>query len=117
MKNYLFIGGSYGIGASMIDQLKTEHKLLVASRTAPAGHANITHQEFDVLNDPPEKIMMPDVLDGLVYCPGSINLKPFHRLKDEELANAIELNTMGLVPADNAEFCETNYKSFATFIG
>lgn len=97
MKQYLFIGGSYGIGAAMVDLLKEDHKLIVASRTAPAAHPNISHQTFDVLQDAPEKLLLPEALDGLVYCPGSIQLKPFHRLKDEEFMQALEVNTMGLV--------------------
>jgi NAD(P)-dependent dehydrogenase (short-subunit alcohol dehydrogenase family) len=40
---------------------------------------------------------IPDKLDGLAYCPGSINLKPFHRLKIDDFRNDIEINYIGAI--------------------
>jgi NAD(P)-dependent dehydrogenase (short-subunit alcohol dehydrogenase family) len=40
---------------------------------------------------------LPDVIDGLVYCPGSINLKPFHRFSDDDFMKDFELQVLGAV--------------------
>lgn len=40
---------------------------------------------------------MPEVLDGFVYCPGSITLKPFRGLKTEDFAKELELNFLSLI--------------------
>ena len=36
-------------------------------------------------------------VDGLVYCPGTINLKPFSRLTDEDFRSDFDINVMGAV--------------------
>ena len=38
---------------------------------------------------------LPDEIHGLVYCPGSINLKPFHRFTDEDFMEDFELQVLG----------------------
>lgn len=97
MKTILMIGGSYGIGGSLTQKLREDHRLIVASRTAPETHPNIQHIPFDVLQDDPTSLDLPEQLDGLVYCPGSIELKPFHRLKVDSFKYAMELNVYGLI--------------------
>ena len=42
---------------------------------------------------------MPHALDGLAYCPGSIRLRPFERIKEEEWLEDFELNLLGAVRA------------------
>lgn len=97
MKTILLIGGSHGIGLDVVDQLKETHNLLVASRTElPESHKNITHIQFDVTED---VLNMDDIpnLDGFVYCPGSINLKPFKIMSLETFENDMEINFFGLI--------------------
>ena len=43
--------------------------------------------------------MLPEKLDGLVYCPGSINLRPFARISDAEFLNDFEINVLGAIRA------------------
>ena len=79
ISNYLFIGGSTGIGLDMISKLQAEnHSITVLSRHAGPlnGIHGVTHHPFDILTEeiPPE--WLPPVIDGLVYLPGTINLKP-----------------------------------------
>ena len=76
MKNILLIGGSYGIGAAIAKQLTDTHKVYVASRTQENIPQGVTHMVFDALTDDISTSPLPDQIDGLVYCPGSINLKP-----------------------------------------
>ena len=76
-KNILIIGGSSGIGRSLVDILEDEHNLFVASRSSESlANAAVTHLN-DVLNDELDVNNLPEQLDGFVYCPGSINLRRF----------------------------------------
>lgn len=42
---------------------------------------------------------VPDTLHGFVYCPGSIKLQPFHRLKPAAFEEAWRVNVLGAVEA------------------
>ncbi|PHN93700.1 oxidoreductase [Maribacter sp. 6B07] len=98
MKNILLIGGSYGIGQSIITTLKDTHHLFVASRTNEnLHHKNITHIPFDVTVDELDLSTIPEKIDGFVFCPGSINLKPFKMMSLETIKDDMELNFFALV--------------------
>ena len=97
-KNILIIGGSKGIGLETVNLLENDHNIYVASRTKDnLEHKNITHFTFDVLKDDIDTLDLPEQLDGLVFCPGSINLKPFKMLKPSDFEDDITLNFMSLV--------------------
>ena len=50
------------------------------------------------INDPNLDLSgLPELIDGLVYCPGSINLKPFHRLTEADFLTDWQINFMGAV--------------------
>ena len=57
----------------------------------------VTHLDFDVLSDDVTSLELPDQIDGLVYCPGSINLKPFKRIKPQTFQEDLEVNFLSLV--------------------
>ncbi|WP_275315779.1 SDR family NAD(P)-dependent oxidoreductase [Tenacibaculum bernardetii] len=94
MKTILIVGGSKGIGKALIDVLKDTHKIINISRNEIEAHENITHYSLDVLNDE-----LPDLetINGLVYCPGSINLKPIGRLKLDDFREDFEINVVAAV--------------------
>ena len=94
MKTILVVGGSKGIGKAVIDVLKDTHKIINISRNEIETHENITHYSLDVLNDE-----LPDIetINGLVYCPGSINLKPIGRLKLDDFREDFEINVVSAV--------------------
>jgi NAD(P)-dependent dehydrogenase (short-subunit alcohol dehydrogenase family) len=97
MKTYIVIGGSKGIGNAIVKSLLTEHKVINISRTEPAeNHVNLTHYTCDVLSDELPEIAQAD---GLVYAPGSINLKPINRLSIEDFQNDFNINVIGAVKA------------------
>ena len=82
MKKIIIIGGSKGIGKAITKSLLNEHQVINISRTSPEiQHQNLSHFSCDVLTDDLPEI---DAADGLIYCPGSINLKPFNRLNVED---------------------------------
>ena len=102
-KNILLIGGSKGIGLSITELLQDDHKLFVASRTTGELDTSIvTHLEFDVQKDDITSLNLPDQIDGLVFCPGSINLKPFKMLKPSDFEEDININFMSLVKTVHA---------------
>ena len=97
-KNILLIGGTKGIGLEIVNQLEGKHNIYVASRTNDNLEGkNVHHFTFDALVDDISMLNLPDTLDGLVFCPGSINLKPFKMLKISDFEEDMSLNFMALV--------------------
>lgn len=96
-KNILLIGGSYGIGAAIAAKLKENHNVIVASRSNENILKGIKHHTFDALSDDISKLDLPEKIDGLVYCPGSINLKPFKMMTPETFMEDMEINFHSLV--------------------
>ena len=97
MRHYLIVGGTRGIGAALATQLIAEgHHVTLWARNP----ADVPGAQF-FINNPAEKIPdlsgLPPVLDGLVYCPGSINLKPFGRLSVEDFLQDFQINVLGAV--------------------
>ena len=98
MKNILLIGGSYGIGLAIAKELQEGNKVYVASRTnEEIAEMNVIHITFDATTDTLDTTLLPDVIDGLVYCPGSINLRPFRGLKPEAFEQDLQINFISLV--------------------
>lgn len=94
-KSFVLIGGSYGIGASMVDiLLKQGHDITILSRTKPE-QSDIRYISFDVTNDSIDLTQLPETIDGVAYLPGTIALKPFHRFTDTEFLADFQLNTLG----------------------
>lgn len=97
-KNILFIGGSQGIGFETAKLLHENHNVYVASRSkGNLDELNITHLVFDVTKDDIADLDLPETIDGLVYLPGSINLKPFKMMRPSVFEEDFQLNFMGLV--------------------
>jgi NAD(P)-dependent dehydrogenase (short-subunit alcohol dehydrogenase family) len=97
MKKILVIGGSKGIGNAIVTSLVKNHLVTNISRSAPLlPHENLTHYNCDILTDDLPQI---EDLDVLIYCPGSINLKPISRLKLDDFRNDFEINVIGAVKA------------------
>ena len=97
-KNILLIGGSYGIGFEIALKLYSEHTIFIASRTAEnLGNLEVTHIKYDAAKDEIDTSSLPERIDGFVYCPGSINLKPFKMLTPETFVEDMQINFMFLV--------------------
>ena len=98
MKSIIVIGGSKGIGKALISSLLSSYDNIInISRTEPEiSRDNVTHYACDILTDD-----LPDIesADGLVYCPGSINLKPINRLSIEDFQDDFNINVIGAVKA------------------
>ena len=99
-KNFVVVGGSKGIGLGITKELSSRgHEVIVLSRTgdAVAGLRGVSHRVFDVTTDELDKGQLPESIDGLVYCPGSINLRSFRALKPEVFREDFELNVVGAI--------------------
>ncbi len=89
-RKILIVGGTKGIGKAVADILH-ENECVVISRN-PSSNAN--HIVCDILHDELPQI---DDINGVVYCPGTINLKPFHRLSKEDFISDFNTNVWGAV--------------------
>ncbi|GAA0722794.1 SDR family oxidoreductase [Aquimarina litoralis] len=97
-KNILLIGGSHGIGFELALKLYKDHNIYIASRTSQnLGNLEVTHIPYDASTDEIDTSLLPEQLDGFVYCPGSINLKPFKMLSLEAFQEDMQINFMFLV--------------------
>ncbi len=96
-KNILIIGASSGIGYELAKILiENGANVISASRTAPEGLA-LHHITFDVMTSTGNELASISQLDGLAYCVGSINLKPFGRLSQDDFLKDYQLNVLGAV--------------------
>ncbi len=94
-KTILVIGGSKGIGNAIVRDLLPHYKVVNISRTEPdIVDGGMSHYSADILED---ELPQLDQVDALVYCPGSINLKPIGRLSLEDFKTDYNINVLGAV--------------------
>ncbi len=100
MANYLVIGGSSGIGQQVVKQLASEgHQVYVTYNTHPIdnAHPNTIAQPLNVLDESLNFDFLPDTIDGLVYCPGAISLRPFARIPAADFMQDYNLQVVGAI--------------------
>lgn len=98
--SYLIVGGSSGIGLEVVRILvRDKNQVYVVSREprALSDMIGIHHMALDVTAPPLSADELPAALQGLAYCPGTIRLRPFHKIKDEEFIEDFEINLLGAV--------------------
>ena len=101
IKNYLIIGGSFGIGEAVVKNLQNSgHHIYVVSRSVETEkNDNINYIKGDITDKEIKLDKLPESLDGLVYAPGTLNLRPFQSLKEENFQHDMEVNYFGAVRA------------------
>ncbi|MCB0491865.1 MAG: SDR family oxidoreductase [Cyclobacteriaceae bacterium] len=97
MRNYVIIGGSSGIGKELVSLLEGYGANVFATynKNEIKDRQNIKFIKFDALTDTLNLDDLPEEIHGLAYCPGSINLKPFHRFTEEDFMEDFKLQVLG----------------------
>jgi NAD(P)-dependent dehydrogenase (short-subunit alcohol dehydrogenase family) len=103
MRNYIIIGGSSGIGMALVNLLELQGANVIATynNNLIQDRQNVKYIKFDVKTDALDIDNLPEEIHGLAYCPGSINLKPFHRFKDEDFLEDFKLQVLGATKVIN----------------
>lgn len=106
MNTYLVIGGTSGIGLETTKLLSQNNRVVVLSREKRNldGLKNIEFLSADITKSVEELPQISEPINGLVYCPGTINLKPLKSLKIEDFQNDFEVNLLGAVKVINKYF-------------
>lgn len=100
MSNYLIIGASSGIGKQLAEELAASgHKVFATycKNKVQSDNESISYHYLNVLDENIVFDFLPDTVNALIYCPGSINLRPFERIKPIDFANDYTLNVIGAV--------------------
>lgn len=98
MKNILIVGGSSGIGKASVELLSKENKVWATYNSQPSESIeNISFHQLNVLDESIDLSFLPEQIDGVVYCPGAINLKPFARIKAEDFMADYQLQVLGAI--------------------
>lgn len=101
-KHFLIVGASSGIGAELLRALSARGHALTHVSRQPEQAPDVPMARglrWDARRDEFPSAELPEQLDGLVYCPGSIRLRPFERLKASEFQDDLDLNLFGAVRA------------------
>ncbi len=106
MRTYLIVGGTSGIGLETTKILNQNNRVIVLSREKRNidGLENLEFFSVDVTKSVDELPQINEPIHGLVYCPGTINLKPLKSLKIEDFQNDFEVNLIGAVKVINKYF-------------
>jgi 3-oxoacyl-[acyl-carrier protein] reductase len=99
MKHYLIVGASGGIGFAVAKKLSLVNRITAISRSEKELNTlpNTTFHNVDISVGVPEFPSIEGPLDGIIYCPGTINLKPFRAIKDDDFLNELNINVMGAI--------------------
>ena len=108
-KTIAIVGDSKGIGAALREQLlDAGHRVIGVSRSGVqregAGTADYQSLVFDAVTHPCDLSGFAEHLDGLVYCPGTIRLKPLKGLKKDVALEDWSVNAWGA-----AQTLQTNF--------
>jgi len=102
MKTILLVGASSAIAQATRNQLLNEgNSVIQLSR-------NTLYSDFQVMDYLSDLPKMDQPIDGLVYFPGSINLKPFRSLKLEDFQQDLNVHFLGAVHVLKTYFNQLN---------
>jgi NAD(P)-dependent dehydrogenase (short-subunit alcohol dehydrogenase family) len=119
MANYLIVGASSGIGKRLSEKLALSGHQVYGTynkKVMSAGNNNIQFFALNVLDENISLNFLPDNLSGVIYCPGSINLKPFERIKPAEYAEDYQLQVAGAIKVLQAALPKLKGTENATII-
>ena len=100
MSTYFIIGASSGIGKKLAEQLLDDGHNVFGTyfKNRPEALSGKPYYHYLNVHDESTSLdFLPDSLDGLVYCPGSINLRPFERMKPSDFVSDFNLQVLGAI--------------------
>jgi NAD(P)-dependent dehydrogenase (short-subunit alcohol dehydrogenase family) len=100
MANYFIVGGSSGIGLNLVNRLAADgHQVYATYNTHPIQTENnlVQYHQLNVLDENIPVEFLPEILNGIIYCPGSINLRSFERIKPVDFITDYHLQVVGAV--------------------
>jgi len=91
----LLVGGNTGVGADLSKKLTEEgENHIILSREKPDFQGDFSHVALEDFDNLPKLAV---ALKGVVYLPGSINLKPFKMLTEQDYLDDYQVNFLGAV--------------------
>jgi NAD(P)-dependent dehydrogenase (short-subunit alcohol dehydrogenase family) len=99
MKNIVVVGAGRGIGLATVKALQNENLFTISHQlTNELADFNTAFYPLDAAKDDLALLAdLPEVIHGIVYCPGSINLRPFNRLTAQDFLNDFQQNVLGAI--------------------
>tara|TARA_Y100001954_G_scaffold129975_1_gene139046 strand:- start:55 stop:723 length:669 start_codon:yes stop_codon:yes gene_type:complete len=92
MKNILLVGANSATSKNLIENYENKYNFIKMSRNSEFSDV----ENFDLLNEKTYHNSNIE-LNGIVYFPGTINLKQFERLKIEDFEEDLNINVIGLI--------------------
>jgi NAD(P)-dependent dehydrogenase (short-subunit alcohol dehydrogenase family) len=104
MKNVAIIGGSSGIGLELVKMFEVNSWNITSTyySNRVENRDRVRYMEYDAKTGALDENQFPEVIDGLIYCPGLINLKQFHRVSPEEFLHDYNIQVLGAVKSIQA---------------
>ena len=98
-RTYLVVGHSSGIGLALTRRALDEGHSVVGLSRRPSGidMPGLSERQADVLDVDLASLDLPAALDGVAYCPGSLNLKSFRTLKEADFLDDFRISALGAV--------------------
>ena len=100
MRNYLIIGANSAIGKAIVKNLNQDGNTIYGTwhKNEPDLSGDQIHlHQFDGSEGNIDLNFLPNELHGVVYCPGSINLKPFNRFEPKDFIDDFNFQVVGAV--------------------
>ena len=99
MATFLVVGGSSGIGLQVTNQLAAAGHTVHATYNTHVMESvgNVHYHALNVLDENINLDFLPDSIEGIVYCPGAISLRPFNRIASEDFIKDYNLQVVGAV--------------------
>jgi NAD(P)-dependent dehydrogenase (short-subunit alcohol dehydrogenase family) len=91
------IGATSGIGLAIAEKAIAQGHEVHSFSGRTGNPSSLLHQQYNAVDPGLTPINVPEKVDHLIYTPGSINLKPFHRITNEEWIQEFNINVLGAV--------------------
>lgn len=104
MKNIVIIGGSSGIGLELVKLFETNNYNVISTYCTNQikDRKFVRYIHFDAVDGTLEVNDFPESIDGLIYCPGLINLKQFHKVSADQFLDDYKIQVLGAIKSIQA---------------